>query len=198
MLLAPLYDVRVLTDPNLPGAGGTTPPAGHAQATLISIVNTDQTYGVLARLRFREWKRSRECLDLDIPLTTNDVWVAQVVLPSGSSTPILNQAAGQGSRYVNIVPASANSILTTDLVPSDPNGIFFSASVLETGGDITRCQYGYFEVIGEERIGPMDTTFRFTRLGTITAGVYTTRSFATRHNSWSGSRNRSNNGWKGC
>lgn len=174
VLLAPLYDVRDLTDPNLPGRA-----TSYAQATLISIVNTDQTYGVLARLRFREWKRSRECLDLDIPLTTNDVWVAQVVLPSRSSTPILNQPAGAGSRYVNLVPSGYNSILTTDLIPSDPSGIPFSASVLETGGDITRCQYGYFEVIGEERIGPMDTTFRFTRLGTVTAGVYTTTASGT-------------------
>jgi hypothetical protein len=80
---------------------------------------------------------------------------------------------------VNIVPAGVNSILQTDLIPSDPSGILFSASVLETGGDITRCQYGYFEVIGEERIGPMDTTFRFTRLGTVTAGVYTTPASGT-------------------
>ena len=171
VLLAALYDVRNLTDPNLPGTAGTT---ARAQATLISIVNTDPDYGVLARLRFREWKRSRECLDLDIPLTTNDVWVAQVVLPSGSSTPILNQAAGQGSRYVNSPPAGLNSILTTDLIPSAPSGISFSANALETGGDITRCQYGYFEVIGEERIGPMDTTFRFPRLGTVIGGLYST------------------------
>jgi len=171
VLISPLYDVRNLTDPNLPGEAGTE---AHAQATLIAIVNTDPTWGVLARLRFREWKRSRECFDIDIPLTTNDVWVAQVVLPSGSSTPMINQAAGQGSRYVSTPPAGINSFLTTDLIPSAPSGLSFTTGALETGGTIDRCQYGYFEVIGEERIGPMDTTFRFVRLGTVTGALYAT------------------------
>ncbi len=169
LLISPLYDVRNLIDPNLVGQAAVTP---QSQATLIAIVNTDQDWGVLARLRFREWKRSFECLDLDIVLTTNDVWVAQVLLPTGTSTPILNQPAGAGSRFVSVVPPNANSSLETSLIPSDPNGIPFSSINIETG-DITRCQYGYYEVIGEERIGAPNSSWVFPRLGTVVAGIYT-------------------------
>ena len=80
MLLGPLYDCRNLTDPNLPGAAGITP---HAQSTLIALLNTghiDAVLGnwVVGRLRFREWRRSIEVMDIDIPLSTNDVWVGEV------------------------------------------------------------------------------------------------------------------------
>jgi len=103
-------------------------------------------------------------LDLDIVLTTNDVWVAQVSLPSGSSTPRLSQPLGAGSRYVSTVPNSLTDPLVTSLIPAAPDGINFSTLNIETG-DITRCQYGYYEVIGEERIGAPNGSWVFPRLG---------------------------------
>lgn len=80
VLLGPLYDVRDLTDPSLPGAAGTT---ARAQFTMLAIVNTDALNYVVARLRFREWKRSIEVLDIDIPLSPRDVWVGELHRASG-------------------------------------------------------------------------------------------------------------------
>jgi hypothetical protein len=161
LLIAPLYDVRNLTDSNLPAPAGTT--AQTPQYTMFSIVNTDSAYGVIARLRFREWKRSRECLDIDIPLTTNDVWVGEVSrVTTGGAT--LNSP----DRWVNALPSP-------DLFTSDfPTGTFPTAGIafrsfaLESPQDITRCEYGYIEIIGEERVRAMTATFTMPRLA---AGV---------------------------
>ena len=155
-LLAPLYDVRNLTDPNLPGTAGTT---ARTQYTMFSIVNTDPVYGVIARLRFREWKRSRECLDIDIPLTSNDVWVGEVSRVSTGGASLYSP-----DRWVNALP-SPDSILSpfpTALFPA--SGIAFRPYALEAPQDITRCEYGYFEIIGEERVGPMSVTYTMPRL----------------------------------
>src|SRR4030042_1462594 len=97
VLVAPYYDVRTLTDPRLPGTAGTT---AQEQFTLFCLVNTDTVYGTIARVRFREWKRSRECLDIDIPMTTNDVWCGEISrLPAGGG--ILHTPTGGGERWVN-------------------------------------------------------------------------------------------------
>lgn len=85
---------------------------------------------------------------------------------------MINQAAGQGSRYVSTPPAGLNSFLLTDNLPSAPSGLSFTTGALETGGTIDRCQYGYFEVIGEERIGAPNTTWLFPRLGQISGTSY--------------------------
>ena len=145
MLLAPLYDVRTITNPALPGAAGTVQ---QTQFTMFCIVNTDTAYGIVARLRFREWMRSHECLDLDIPLTTRDVWCGEIINENG--TPVLHSL----DRYVtNVVdpytPTGGVIDFTADVVPTA--GIPFRAFLVE-GQDITRCQYGYFEIIAEERV----------------------------------------------
>lgn len=169
VLIAPYYDVRPLTDARLPGTAGTTE---QTQFTLISIVNTDTDYGVIARLRFREWKRSRECLDIDIPLTTNDVWVGEVSrLAAGGAN--LNTPVGGGERWV-----SAERVATAST--GFPFG-YFAASLFPAAGfdfrtfdieaeetnPLARCEYGYIEIFGEERVAAPVTTaepWRFPRI----------------------------------
>ena len=158
VLIGALYDVRDLTDTNLPAPYDAV---SQAQQTLISIVNTDPVYGVIARLRFREWKRSHECLDFDIPLTSNDVWVAEVSrLATGGA--VLNSP----DRWITNIPTPvptgspfyADLISTTDFGLGVGGGIPFRAQqvlqfepTLTTAQALERCEYGYFEVIGEER-----------------------------------------------
>jgi len=170
VLIAPYYDVRALIDPRLPGAAATT---AQTQYTLFSIVNTDRTYGVIARLRFREWKRSRECLDLDIPLTTNDVWVGQLSrLAAGGvnlSTPV-----GGGERWISAerVDLPAPGYFAASLFPV--TGFDFRTFDIETEetNPLPRCEYGYIEIFGEESVAAPITTaepWRFPRV-TIDAG----------------------------
>src|SRR4030042_6938876 len=125
LLLAPLFDVRAIVDPNLPaggggegegeGGGGETPAAlqedgngggpgttPRIQYTLINIVNTDPLYGVIARIRFREWKRSDEVLDFAIPLSCNDVWVAELSRNGESGGTIIHSP----DRWVNASPTA--------------------------------------------------------------------------------------------
>jgi hypothetical protein len=157
VLIGALYDVRNLQDPNLSAPFNTEV---QAQQTLISIVNTDNDFGVIARLRFREWKRSHECLDIDIPLTTNDVWVAEVSrLAAGG--PVLNSP----DRWINNIPNplttgtfTAALISATDFGLGVGNGIPFRGNQilqfepsLSPAQAMERCEYGYWEVIGEEK-----------------------------------------------
>jgi hypothetical protein len=164
VLISPLYDVRALTDPNLPGTAGTT---ARSQNTLIAIVNTDPVWGVVARLRFREWKRSIECLDLDIPLTSNDVWVGSVNQKANGVAALFSP-----DRYVSTIPATLNTPFTTSLFPAE--GIEFRTSNIEASeaNPVARCLYGYFEIIGEEIIKAPTPTFEFPRVGTIVNGIY--------------------------
>jgi hypothetical protein len=157
VLIGALYDVRNLIDANLP-----TPFAASSQGqqTLISIVNTDNTYGVIARLRFREWKRSHECLDIDIPLTSNDVWVAEISrLATGGA--VLKSP----DRWISNIPADvvfgdflADRIDLTDFGLGIGGGIpFRGQQIIQFEPTVTldqalaRCEYGYWELIGEER-----------------------------------------------
>ena len=153
LLLAPLYDVRNLMNPDT-GEGTTFKTS---QWTLISIVNRDDQYGVIARLRFREWKRGEEVLSLDIPLSSNDVWVAEVGRRPGGGTVIRSP-----DRYINTTP-------TPDSFPSSPfpsEGMVFSTSAITEGTaeeKLSRTEYGFFEVIGEERVCAVTTTYSWSR-----------------------------------
>jgi hypothetical protein len=174
VLLAALYDVKPLNDVRLPGAAGTTV---QAQFTMFCIANTDRDYGNVVRIRFREWKRSRECLDFDIPLTTNDVWCGEVSRkPNGGA--VLNTPMNGGERWVDtdrVVTASTafpSGYFTG--APFPPQGLDFSTYDIES--DETdkpgRCERGYIEFIGEERVGAPTTTaepWRFPRVGISTA-----------------------------
>jgi hypothetical protein len=162
VLLGPLYDCRDLTDPNLPGAAGIT---ARPQATLISIVNTDHVFGVVGRIRFREWKRSIEVLDFDIPLTSNDVWVAQVSRVSTGGCVLTSP-----DMYITNIP-----VLATDpfLAAPIPAAGFTFNPLLITDGDanpIARTEYGEFEFIGEERFSALTASGTVIRL-TVAAYV---------------------------
>jgi len=140
LLIFPLYDVRALKNPDT-GEGTTFPTT---QQTLIQIVNTDPTYGVIARIRFREWKRSVEVLDFDIPLSCNDVWVAEVSRNPGGGGHIFSPE----DRWI--------SADVTTVFPSSPlTGLDFSISDITDGSvaeKLARTEYGYIELIGEERV----------------------------------------------
>jgi hypothetical protein len=159
VLIGALYDVRDITDPNIPAISN---PGIQHQATLLSIVNTDPIYGVVARLRFREWKRSHECLDIDIPLSSNDVWVAELDNILGVPTLFSSDYWISDALYGGLDPPTPASPFTATPLSFDfPNGLPFlpSGVVPSVWGEstityaqaIARCQYGYFEVIGEER-----------------------------------------------
>ena len=155
VLLAPLYDVRNLVNPGTPE--GTTLPT--TQQTLITIVNTDPTYGVIARIKFMEWKRGRDVLYFDIPLSPNGVWVGEVSkLPSGGA--VINSS----DRFVSNIPATFDTPFTTSIFPA--GGIAFLTYVIETSepNPIERTEYGNFEVIGEEKVGAMTSSGTFPRL----------------------------------
>ena len=142
LLLAPLYDVRNLKNPDT--GEGTTLLTN--QQTLIAIVNTDEVYGVIARLRFREWKRSDEVIDFDIPLSCNDVWVAEVSRITGGGA-VINSP----DRWISASP-------TADWFPSSvfpAAGIGFKTDAITDGTaaeKVARTEYGYIEIIGEERV----------------------------------------------
>ena len=160
VLLGPLYDCRDLTDPNLPGAAGTT---ARPQATLISIVNTHHVFGVVGRIRFREWKRSIEVLDFDIPLTSNDVWVAQVSRAAGGGCVLTSP-----DMYITNIPILAMDPFTAAPIPAA--GFTFNP-LLITDGDanpIARTEYGEFEFIGEELFSALTASGTVNRL---TAGI---------------------------
>jgi len=143
-----------------------------SQKTLINVVNTDPNYGMVARMRFREYKRSRECLDFHFPLSKGDVWSAELYQCKGG--------AGTGRAFIystdwntiDIAPAATFWPLRTDLdnldavLPCDTaganggKGVPFSTAAMEAGAaNIARCLYGYYEIIGEERVsGDFDLT----------------------------------------
>jgi hypothetical protein len=170
VLISPLYDVRTITDSNLPGSLAT---ASQQQYTMFSIVNTDRTYGVIALLRFREWKRSREVLDISIPLTTNDVWVGEVYKRSGGGG-----ALRSPDRYMSAFPSPdlMNDCFPTAVINAVDfglgvgNGIDFRTYDLESGlsdaEKLARTEYGYFEIIGMERVGAPNASWCFPRVGT--------------------------------
>jgi hypothetical protein len=150
-LLGYLYDVRDLD--------------GVSQKTLINIVNTDPVYGMVARVRFREYKRSKEVLDFHIPLSKGDVWSAEIYRCTAGP------GAGRAFLYsedwnsIDIATAAAYWPLRHDLDVEDPvlpcnddnphegMGVPFSTVGMESGGaNIARTLYGYYEIIGEERV----------------------------------------------
>lgn len=183
VLLGSLYDVRNITDHNLPPSFQTP----QSQQTLINLVNTDTTFGVVARIRFREWKRSREVLDLDIPLTTNDVWTAQIArLPGGGAVLQSNDRwiSATPSPDPNNSPFPSGFICATDFglgVTCDSNGVALATPDPRGGGipfvpfliesteanPLARTELGYFEIIGEERVKAITPAGLFPRLGTI-------------------------------
>jgi len=167
VLLGPFYDCRNLTDTRLPGAAGTT---AHAQQTLIALVNTDHVNGVVGRLRFREWKRSFEVLDLDIPLSANDVWVG-VVSRAANGGCVLTSPDLYVTNIVDAAPFPSNTNFTAGPFPAA--GFAFNplliADEATPAAALARTEYGEFEFIGEEIVtyaGPeLITNITLTRKG---------------------------------
>lgn len=170
VLLGALYDVRDID--------------GQPQFTFINIVNTDPIFGVIAKLRFREYKRSVEVLDIHIALSKNDVWSGIVYKDPASGRAYLVSPSNADS---NPNPFNSRDIafdtattwpLRLDLdqvyplLPASPTGPFGGKGVpfstqfmtadktrtnspflpLTETENIARTTYGYFEVIGEERV----------------------------------------------
>jgi hypothetical protein len=134
------YDVR-------PVQNGTT-GGEDAQDTNIAILNTnsnnigDPNYnpngGILARVRFRESKTSREVLDFDIILSCAEVWTAKVELSGNlpriiSNDPIRIAASGTTFTTAPILAGGRSFVLPQGLVNAD-------------------VQRGYFEIIAEEAL----------------------------------------------
>ncbi len=65
VLLAPIYDVRQITDATNTQGGMSTVPQN--QFTLFCIKNTDRDFGVVLRMRFREWKRRSRIMSASFP-----------------------------------------------------------------------------------------------------------------------------------
>lgn len=136
------YDVRPVKN----GSTGATDP----QDVNIQILNNNPNNpgsdgynangGILARVRFRESKTSREVLDFDVVLSCAEVWTAKIELPSGSGLP---------------------RIVSNDPIRTGTTGSTFTTSQALTGGKAffkppglsdADIQRGYFEVIAEEAL----------------------------------------------
>ena len=154
VLLGPLYDVRDLTDPSLPGAAGTT---SHHQSTMIAIVNTDPAYWMVGRLRFREAKRSVEVLDIDIPLSPRDVLVAEISrIATGGA--VLNSPDNYiippfGDVYIGA--GTGLNPFTMGPFPATGYPFIYAPQIndeLTPAAAQARTEYGSLEFIGEERV----------------------------------------------
>lgn len=160
-LLAAYYDVRVL--------GGKT------QDTYFAIINENMNAttwgGVAAKLRFREWDKSEEVFDIDIWLSTDDVWVGVLTRDTSSgltkiTSPdyVITDFTGSNLTVSRATLVSSGFAFITDFVPggaynrvSPPSGV--------TSADLTNM--GYFEIIGEEQT--------YSKPSTTTAPILVTR-----------------------
>lgn len=136
------YDVRPVANV---GTGGSDP-----QDVNIQILNTNPNNsssddynpngGLVARVRFRESKTSREVLDFDIILSCAEVWTAKVELPAGATLP-------------RIISNDPIRTITTPTGFTTSQALAGGKSfVLPTGLAAADVQRGYFEVIAEEAL----------------------------------------------
>ena len=132
------YDVRPIVNGNT--------GQSDAQDTNIQILNTntnnpadpnyDPNGGIIARLRFRESKTSREVLDFDIILSCAEVWTAKVEL--SGNLPRIVSADPIRTGFTAATFTTSQALL---------GGRSFVRPAGLTDADIQR---GYFEVIAEE------------------------------------------------
>jgi len=138
-LIFPYYDVRRVS--------------GSSQITEIRIENTGE-YGIVARLRIREWSRGREVFSRDIWIPSSGVW---------AGTMEINEDGTNG-----LFTSLDNVVLHTD------SGFFYLENSLSSGSlFLTRyirknyggsTLYGYVEVIGEEKTSPENIDGKVSRL----------------------------------
>ena len=143
-LIFPYYDARQLD--------------GKKQTTLIKIKNIGE-YGIVAKLRVREWSRGKEVF-------SKDIWI-----PSSS---LSDDVAWQGTIEsnadgTNVVISSFDYVISRN----DTNSFYLSGSlssgspfstknIRKINGESTL--YGSIEVIGEEKTSPEKNSGRVTRL----------------------------------
>jgi hypothetical protein len=146
-LIFPYYDARQLD--------------GKQQSTIIKIKNIGE-YGIVAKLRFREWSRGRE-------IFSKDIWI-----PSSS---LSDDVAWQGAIESNA--DGTNVVMTSfnDVVYRNDTKYFYLSDTLSSGlpfstrnirkniGESTL--YGFIEVIGEEKTSPEYTNGKVPRLAKI-------------------------------
>lgn len=156
LLIFPYYDVR--------------PVNGKAQETLFLIINettnlgTSQTgdQGIVAKLRFREWDKSEEVVDVDIWLSDADVWVGVVKL-----NPVTGLANLWSPDWVVVDFTSTDFEIQKVLDNLGAGFDFITQNIVAktvsgyppagwTAAQMT--QVGYFEVIGEERTATKSRT----------------------------------------
>jgi len=136
------YDVRPVRN--------ASTGSSDAQDVNIQILNTNPRSssfdcfnpygGVIARVRFRESKTSREVLDFDILLSCAEVWTAKIELKPGDDLPTITS-----NDPIRI--ATSDSQFTTG--PALAAGKKFTVPVGLKPADVQR---GYFEVIAEEAL----------------------------------------------
>jgi hypothetical protein len=137
-----------------PGNQGDTLLYGYynvrGYGNLFTIVNTSDTSGVVARIRFREATQSDEVLDFNICLSKDDMFVG-VIVDDGT----------QGRLF----QLDSDTTLTAPSIPS--TGVAFKHS--GNGGNSTvtadETKEGYFELIGLQTIAAEPTTCPSTTSG---------------------------------
>ena len=146
-LIFPYYDARDLD--------------GKQQSTVIKIKNISE-YGIVARLRFREWSRGREVF-------SKDIWI-----PSSS---LSDDVVWEGTIESNADGTNVNITSFNDVVYRNDTNNFYLSDTLSSGllfstrnirkniGESTL--YGFIEVIGEEKTSPDKTNGKVPRIAKI-------------------------------
>jgi len=161
VLLAAYYDVRIVD--------------GKAQDTYFAIINEnmDATLrgGVAAKLRFREWDKSEEVFDIDIWLSTDDVWVGVLTRNDANgltriTSPdyVIIDDTGTTFTISKTTAVSTGFDFVTDFAPGGSSNNVNPPSGF-TSADLTNM--GYFEIIGEEKT--------YSKPSTTTAPILVTR-----------------------
>ena len=138
-LIYPYYDVRKVD--------------GKKQITEINIENFG-AYGIVAKLRFRDWSRGREIFSKDIWIPSNSIWNGKIEINDDGTNAKITSSN-------NVISASDSGYfyLSTSL----SGGALFSTRNLRiNAGDSSL--YGYVEVIGSEKTSPQNNGEKVARL----------------------------------
>jgi ribosomal 50S subunit-recycling heat shock protein len=138
-LLLPYYDVRKID--------------GKRQTTEINIQNMG-AYGIVAKLRFRDWSRGTEIFSKDIWIPSTGTWNGKIEISSDGKNAKITSSSHVVSSY------DSNAFyLSTSL----SNGTLFSTRTIRRGlGESTL--YGFIEVIGSEKTSPDNISAKVGRL----------------------------------
>ncbi len=138
-LIFPYFDVR---------------KAGNSrQVTNITIENTGE-YGIVAKLRFRDWTRGSELFSKDIWIPSAGAWSATVEVNEDGANAVIS---GWGDV---VFRADGNAFYFTNALL---HGVPFSTMNLRRRGENLNL-YGFVEVIGAEKTAPAGAGGKTTRL----------------------------------